>query len=187
MKKITLTLALAGVLLLAVTTSDLFAMGYGRGGWTWGGRGGGPCADGTGPGTLGLGLTTEQTNKMKELRDAHLKEVTPIRDKMFNKSSELKLLWLQANPDRDKINAVQKEMRTLRDKMQDEMTAYRLGTLKVLTPEQQAKYQATGARQGYGPGLGFGDGCEGVGRGGMRRGMGHPGWYDGAHMGRGGY
>lgn len=189
MKKATLTstLALAGVLLLTVAASDLFAMGYGRGGGQWGGRGGGPCIDGSGPGASGLGLTAEQTAKMKELRDAQQKEVTPLRDKMINKRSELKLLWLQANPDRDRINAVQKEMRTLRDKMQDEMTAYRLDMLKVLTPEQQARFQAAGARRGYGPGLGFGDGCEGGGMAGMRRGMGHPGGYGGPHMGRGGY
>ena len=187
MKKTTLTLAMAGVLLLAVTTSDLFAMGHGQGGWPWGGRGGGPCADGIGPGASGLGLTPEQISKMKELRDVHLKDVAPLRDKMFNKSSELKLLWLQANPDREKINAVQKEMRALRDKMQDEMTSSRLDMLKVLTPEQQARFQASAARRGYGPGIGFGDGCEGSDRGGMRRGMGHPGWYGGPHMGRGGY
>lgn len=187
MKKLTLTLALAGVLFLAFTASDLFAMGYGQGGWSWGGRGGEPCADGTGPGASRLGLTPEQTTKMKELRDTHLKEVAPLRDKMFNKNSELKLLWLQADPDRDKINTVQKEMRVLRDKMQDEMTSFRLDMLKVLTPEQQARFQALTAGRGHGSRLSFGDECEGGGMVGMRRGMGHPGWYGGPHMGRGGY
>ncbi len=180
MKKIFLTLAVIGVFFLALASTDLFAMGYGPGGWNRGGRGGGPCADGTGPLASRLGLTAEQTAKIHELRDAHLKEVAPLRDAMITKRSELRLLWLQPNPDRDKIAAVQKEMRTLRDKMQDKMTSYRLDMLKVLTPEQRIRVQAAGAERGFA----FGDGCEG---GMMRRGMGHPGWNGGPHMGRGGY
>ena len=35
---------------------------------------------------------------------------------MFDKSVELRRLWSQANPDKDKITAAQKEVRTLRDK-----------------------------------------------------------------------
>ncbi|HUV07202.1 MAG TPA: hypothetical protein VMX75_05700, partial [Spirochaetia bacterium] len=61
-----------------------------------------------------------------------------------------------------KITAAQKEMRSVRDQMQDKMTAFRLETLKVLTPEQRekAKSFASGyaAGRGYGPGRGFGKG-----------------------------
>jgi Spy/CpxP family protein refolding chaperone len=98
---------------------------------------------------------------------------------MLTKRSELGLLWLQPNPDRDKINAAQKEMSALRDKMQDEMTSYRLDMLKVLTPEQQARFQAFAARRGHGPG--FGGECRG---GGSSEGMKGHGSCDGPHRGR---
>ena len=82
---------------------------------------------------------------------------------MFDKSVELRRLWLNENPDKDKILAVQKEVRTLRDKMEDKATALRFEIRKVLTPEQQEKL----ASFGWGRGPGFGP------RGGMRGQGGH--------------
>ncbi|MCK7468198.1 MAG: hypothetical protein MZU91_08795 [Desulfosudis oleivorans] len=43
------------------------------------------------------------------------------------------------NPDKDKIIALQKEARTLRDNMEDKATALRFEIHKILTPEQQCK------------------------------------------------
>lgn len=163
---------LAAIFLVAVMSSDLFALGHGPGRGPGAGPGFGACYDGSGPGARGLNLTPEQDKKMNELREAQLKNIAPLRDKMFAKRDELKLLWLQANPDREKINAAQAEMRTLRDKMQDQMTSARLDMLNLLTPEQRVKFQAAGAR-GYGPGPYAGEQC------GDRRGMMRSGWYGG--------
>jgi Spy/CpxP family protein refolding chaperone len=77
---------------------------------------------------------------------------------MFDKSVELRRLWLQANPDKGKISAAQTELRTLRNEMEDKSTAFRLDLRKVLTPEQNEKL----ANAGWGRGPGFGP------RGGMR-------------------
>jgi Spy/CpxP family protein refolding chaperone len=153
MKKLTLTLmAITIGLLLSVP-----AFAFGPGG-------------GMGPGYYGnmgfnrLNLTDEQKTKIEALVTASQKEIKPIREKMFDKSVALRRLWLQSNPDKDKIYAAQKEIRTLRDQMQDKVTVLRFEIRKVLTPEQQEKL----ASFGWGRGQGFGP------RGGMR-GQGGPG------------
>ncbi len=159
MKK--LTLALMAVVLGVFLTASAFAFG------PTDGRGPGPGygpGSGMGPGYYGntgfnrLNLTDEQKTKIEALQIAREKDVRPIREKMFDKSVELRRLWLKENPDKDKILVVQKEVRTLRDKLEDKSTALRFEIRKVLTPEQQEKL----ASFGWGRGMGFGP------RGGMR-------------------
>jgi Spy/CpxP family protein refolding chaperone len=90
---------------------------------------------------------------------------------LFSKRGDLRLLWLQTNPDQDKILAAQKEIRGLRDQMQDKMTTKRLEVLKVLTPEQQEKVKSFRMGRGFGPGMRGGAGMNGDGPGmGMMRG-----------------
>ena len=120
---------------------------------------------GYGPGNVadigaarGLDLTTEQTQKINALREAHLKDIKPLQDQMYSKNSELRSLWLATTPNQEKILALQKEAQGLRDQLTDKITTYRLEVRQVLTPEQQAKVQAyaTGrgmARMGGGPGM----------------------------------
>ncbi len=149
MKKITLTLTtVAAVLLLA---SQVFAWGPGSGM----GRGYGPCRQ---AGLERLNLTDNQKVNIEALQDAHDKATRPLRDKIFDQSVALRKMWLQTNPDKDKIAAAQKELRTLRNEMEDKDTAVRLAIHKVLTPEQNEKL----ANTGWGRGSGFGP------RGGMR-------------------
>ncbi|HEX7416105.1 MAG TPA: Spy/CpxP family protein refolding chaperone [Smithellaceae bacterium] len=105
-----------------------------------------------------LNLSDEQKTKVEALISENQKAVRPLREKMFDKSVELRRLWLQANPDKDKITAVQKELRTLRDKKEDRATALRFEIRKVLTPEQNEKL--ANSRWDRGPGFGP--------RGGMR-------------------
>ncbi len=144
MKKVTLTL-LAALLVAAVATS---AFGFGRG------PGYGPCARGDFQGPAGLNLTADQSAKLKEMREAQWQEMKPLRDQMFAKRDELRKLWLQPTLDQEKIVAAQKEMRVLRDQMQDKMTAFRLEAAKVLTPEQREKIGTF--MQGVHHGRGFG-------------------------------
>ena len=147
MKKLTFILTAVAVGLLL--TSQAFAWGPGPG------KGRGSCRE---AGLERLNLTQDQETKIEALRDANDKAIKPLREKMFDKSVELRRLWLQANPDKDKINAAQKELRTLRDEMQDKVTALRFEIRKVLTPEQNEKL----ANMSWGRGPGFGP------RGGMR-------------------
>jgi len=158
MKK--LTLILMAVVLGLLLTVPAFAFG------PRGGNGPGGCYQGNCPGGerdyypdkmfKKLNLTDEQKNKIEALVTAREKEIRPIREKMFDKSVELRRLWLNENPDKDKILALQKEARTLRDNMEDKATALRFEIRKILTPEQQAKL----ANFGWGRDPGFGPrGC----------------------------
>jgi len=99
-----------------------------------------------------LNLTSEQKARIKTLREANLRDVKPLQDRMFSKRGDLKLLWLQSNPDKEKILATQKEIRELRDQMQDKATAYRVDMFNVLTPEQQEKAKTFGPGRGFEPG-----------------------------------
>jgi Spy/CpxP family protein refolding chaperone len=99
-----------------------------------------------------LNLTEEQTTRINALRNTHLKEIKPLQDTLFSKGGDLRLLWLETDPDRDKIMALQKEIRTLRDQMQDKNTSHRLAILKILTPEQRNKLVGSGWGAGVGPG-----------------------------------
>ena len=153
MKK--LTLVLMAIALGLLLTMPAFAVGPG------GCPGNGPGGD-TGYHRdkifKKLNLTDEQKTKIEALISENQKTIRPLREKMFDKSVELCRLWLQANPDKDKITAVQKELRTLRDKKEDKATTLRFEILKVLTPEQNEKL--ANSRWDRGPGFGP--------RGGMR-------------------
>ena len=70
---------------------------------------------------------------------------------MFSMRGDLKLLWLQQNPDKERILAVQKEIRVIRDQIQDKATAHRVDVFNVLTPEQQDKAREAQSKRRPGP------------------------------------
>jgi Spy/CpxP family protein refolding chaperone len=97
----------------------------------------------------GLNLTEAQSAKIAALKTSFLGDIKPLRDKLFSKRGDLKLLWRDKNPDQKKIIAAQKEIRALRGQIQDRATAYRLAVRKVLTDEQRAKLKAFGRDKGF--------------------------------------
>ena len=149
MKKITLTL----MALFLVATVATVAMAYGPGR----GAGKGSSAPCDARGFSALNLSEEQKTKLNASQEAHWKEVAPLREQMTAKRAALQKLWLEPNPDQAKIAAAQKELRTLRDQMQDKGTAFRLERLKVLTPEQKEKLATFAGSKGFGPGKWHGD------------------------------
>jgi Spy/CpxP family protein refolding chaperone len=151
MKKLTLTMVALAIGLL--WSMPVFAFGPGQGM----GQGGG-CGYHQDAVWSKLNLSADQKTKIEALQLAHRKEIRPVREKMFDKSVQLRRMWLQANPDKDKILALQKEVRALRDQLEDKATANNLEIRKVLTPEQKDKL----VNSGWGRGMGFGP------RGGMR-------------------
>lgn len=147
-----LTIILGVVLLVAAMTAPVFARGsgWGKGHGMKPGWGMEDCA------VLKLDLTAEQSAKIQTLREAHLKEMVSPRNRLFSKRAELKALWTQVEPDKDKIMAKQKEISELRDQIRKKKTDYRFEIRKVLTPEQQAKLQFTKNMKRRGPRLGIG-------------------------------
>lgn len=87
-----------------------------------------------------LNLTAEQIEKVRVLKEAYLKEKEPLRNQMFSKRMELKLLWMQLKPDPAKIKSKQKEIHDLKWKLKVKRTDYRLAFRKILTSEQLSKY-----------------------------------------------
>jgi Spy/CpxP family protein refolding chaperone len=161
MKKI-----IVAVMMLAIFATAGLAMGQGWGKGPGMGMGYGPHSGGArwaGSGPWGaLNLTPEQAEKMKALRAGFFKERIPLRNELMSKRLELRALWMRTNPDEEKILAKQKEMNVLRAQLQEKATKNRLEMLKILTPEQQAQWQAYKSSfrhgHGYGRGCGWGGG-----------------------------
>lgn len=107
-------------------------------------RGYGPYSGGArsaGPGLWHeLNLSPDQVEKIQALQESFFKEKIPLRNELMAKWLELKALWMQINPDEQKILAKQKEMNTLRAQIEEKATKNRLEMRKILTPEQQAKW-----------------------------------------------
>jgi Spy/CpxP family protein refolding chaperone len=160
-KTTTVTMTAVVLFFVAAIATSAFGFGWGRGP----GCGYGPMGRGDFAGFAGVELTADQKTQLQTMSDAQLKEIAPLREQMFAKRDEVRKLWLEANPDQVKITAAQKEMRSLRDQLQDKMTAFRLDTLNVLTLEQREKLKSAAAGRGFGPGRGFGassgGGCPG--------------------------
>jgi len=141
----------------------------------WRGQGDSPCGNITR--IPGLNLTADQKAKVTEMQKNHLKDVKPLRDKMFSKQGDLRLLWLEKNPDQAKITAADKEIRSIRDQIHDKRTDYQWAVYKLLTPEQRERLISSGKAGhcfggGSGPGMGHGKG-HGPGPGMMGDGPGH--------------
>jgi Spy/CpxP family protein refolding chaperone len=169
MKKIIFAVLMVAVLAIAGMAMALdWARGPGMG-MGYGPHSGGPAL--AGPGLWGaLNLTPEQVEKMHALRGSSFKEKIPLRNELMSKKLELKALWVQTNPDEEKILAKQKEINLLRAQLQEKTIKNRLEMRKILTPEQQAKLinfrgqQWPNRYHGYGRGRGF-DRRPGYGRG----------------------
>jgi Spy/CpxP family protein refolding chaperone len=146
--------------LLLVTALAVSAEAY-RGGGR--GYGNGPCYGGDLGNVPGVNLTAEQKAKIADMRIAHQKDMKPLQDQMFSKKGDLRLLRQEKNPDQAKITAKQKEIRALRDQIEDKAMNFRWAIYKELTPEQQEALRAygpTGRCFGpcFGPGAGPGAG-----------------------------
>ena len=89
-----------------------------------------------------LNLTAAQKAQVKTSRDAFLREIKPLQDKMYSKRGDLRLLWLETSPEKNKIMTLQREIRALRDQIQDKAISRRLDVFNTLTAEQKEKLKA---------------------------------------------
>lgn len=142
MKKIAFTVI--AVLMGLLLASQVFAWGPGPG------KKSGYCR---GVVLEELNVTEDQRTKLEVLQSQHFKAVRPLREKIHDKSAELRKLWLQVDPDKNEIMAKQKEVRALRNQLEDNKTVYRFEVNKILTPEQKEKLATCGwnKKSGFGP------------------------------------
>jgi Spy/CpxP family protein refolding chaperone len=160
MKATKVAMTAVALLFVAAIATSAFGFGWGRGPGFGMGPGGGDFAR-----FPGLELTADQKTQLSAMRDAQFKESEPLRDQMFAKRDELRTLWLAPSPDQVAILKAQKAMRSLRDQLEDKMTAFRLDALTVLTPEQREKLKSAISGRGFGMGRGMGPGGLGGGPG----------------------
>jgi len=162
MKKTLLALSLIAVLILGV--AYVYAQGPVRSpgqGPGWKGERGWEAGN---PGRFS-NLTPEQKTKFQELRRRFNEETAQLRGALVTKRVELGSLWTNPNADPNAIMAKEKELRDLRNQMQDKAVQMRLEARKVLTPEQIAELGpgmgrelGRGHKMGHGRGMGPGYG-----------------------------
>jgi Spy/CpxP family protein refolding chaperone len=114
---------------------------------------------------IDLSLSAEQTTKIIAQRVSLLNAIKPIQDEMLSKRAALKLLRQEKNPDQEQIAAMEKEIKVLKDRMQEKIANYMLEVRSILTPEQYFQVRACwpglgggrdrsvvpGSEPGYGP------------------------------------
>jgi Spy/CpxP family protein refolding chaperone len=89
-----------------------------------------------------LDLTTEQAQELLALRQSNFSQMQEIRNKLFQKRAELRLAWMQIEPDADRIKSLQKEVNDLMAQRQENMVDHRLAVRNILTPEQLSQHLA---------------------------------------------
>jgi len=87
---------------------------------------------------MGPDLTQEQAERLQEMNEAYLREIAPLQNRLFTKRAEIKLLWEEMNPDRDKIMEKQREALEIRKRIEERAIVHRLDSQSILAPEQRA-------------------------------------------------
>jgi Spy/CpxP family protein refolding chaperone len=144
MKKTTIGIVFAAVLLVTASLVLAGGPGYGRGYGITPGYGYPAIPN----------LTGDQSAKIQALQKGNLDETAPLQQQLLAKRTELRTLWLNPKPDQSAIAAKQKEILGLQSKLNEKATNLRLEIRKVLTPEQQAQIGAFGYGTGMGPKMG---------------------------------
>jgi zinc resistance-associated protein len=137
-KNILISMIAAFALVLVASAAMAWNPGYGRG-QGYGQQYGCPLVS---------SLTPEQTSRIQTIQQANFQEISPLREQLYAKRTELRSLWVTQNPDQAKITALQKDMLDIRAQLQEKSNNARLEVREVMTSEQQAQIGA------YGPGMG---------------------------------
>ena len=116
-------------------------------------------------------LTDEQETKINDLRTAHIKEVTPLRNQLNEKMARLQTLESTEKPDMNEINKTIDEISQIKATLMKKGAAHRNDVASQLTDDQKVFFNSgRGHRGGKGMGRhgnrGFGYGnCDGSGSG----------------------
>jgi Spy/CpxP family protein refolding chaperone len=87
-----------------------------------------------------LGLSDEQAAQWKPLREKFQTSLARLRPALQSKRAELVQLVGAPEPDRERIEAVAREIQALQAELQKECIQHLLHEKKILTPEQQRKF-----------------------------------------------
>jgi Spy/CpxP family protein refolding chaperone len=87
-----------------------------------------------------LDLTEEQQAKIADMRLQLHKELIPLRDKIQNLNSDLKLAITEEEFDEAKVKKIISQVSDLREEIHLKMTLHQRDVRNLLTPEQQKKF-----------------------------------------------
>jgi len=96
-----------------------------------------------------LKLTQEQADKLQKMQESYLREIMPLQNRLLTKRAEMRLLWEEMNPDRDKIMAKQREVNEIQRQLEEKAITHRLELQAVLTPEQRTRMIDCGSGGGW--------------------------------------
>lgn len=91
---------------------------------------------------MGLGLTKEQQDKMKNLRGEHMKATQLLKAQVAEKAAHIKTLTVVDNPDFKAINKTIDEMMALKGEILKRTVSMKQAVKEILTPEQFQQFQA---------------------------------------------
>ena len=87
-----------------------------------------------------LDLTPQQNQQIRQMQMELEQAVNPLRIQMFERRAELRLLWMQLDPDEKAIKAKQREVYELHWSIRERETDFWLRVRRVLTPNQRAQF-----------------------------------------------
>ena len=91
-----------------------------------------------------IDLSTEQTEKIRELRVTHEESILPLRLQEHQAKAELHIFWLQLTPDVEKIKSAQKKIHDVKFQILEKDTEFRIAMREVLTEKQLSRFLALG-------------------------------------------
>ena len=68
-----------------------------------------------------------------------MRQFEPLQARLFETGKELKAEWLQREPDRRKIEALQGEVAKLQERIREKLAARRAEALEILSAEQRVR------------------------------------------------
>lgn len=86
--------------------------------------------------TRRLNLSAEQRARIKELREAYLRDTLPWRNNLVVKRFDLRNMMCLPKPDPDQVLLRQREISELQARIQERFIRHQLEMRQVLTPEQ---------------------------------------------------
>ena len=85
-----------------------------------------------------LNLTESQQDRIREMNEAFSRETNDLRETLYSRQQELRQLWAEPEPDKDRILQKQDEIHEIRAALRDNITHHRMQMRnEVLTGEQR--------------------------------------------------
>ena len=95
----------------------------------------------------GVTLAADQTARIRSLEEKYARQFEPLQARLYETGKELKTEWLQREPERRRIEALQGEVAKLHERIREKMAEHRAEALDILSAEQQARLEEAEQRR----------------------------------------